>query len=124
MGIQVSPKDPAGYPKHVTELANGALAHIGAEERTAPGQFICDSNYFAPGYEVPSPKANLDIRYLARREGLFTDPVYSGKGFHGMMEYIRDGRVPKGSTVVFLHTGGTTALFSEAEIVGDLAEFE
>ena len=60
--------------------------------------------------------------FLARSEGLFTDPVYSGKGFHGLMEYIRDGRVPQGSTVVFLHTGGATALFSEAEIVGDLTD--
>ena len=122
VGIQVSPKDPNGYPKHVTELANGALAHIGALERTSSSQFICDPNYFAPGYEVPSPAANNDIRYLARSEGLFTDPVYSGKGFHGLMEYIRNGRVPQGSTVVFLHTGGATALFSEAEIVGDLTD--
>ena len=124
VGIQVSPKDPEGYPQHVTELANGTLAHIGASERTQPSQFICDPNYFAPGYEVPNPAANEDIRYLARREGLFTDPVYSGKGFHGLMEYIRDGRVPKGSTVVYLHTGGATALFSEAEIVGDLADLQ
>lgn len=36
-----------------------------------------------------------------------------------MMEYIRNGRVPKGSTVIFLHTGGATALFSESGIVGD-----
>lgn len=120
VGIQVSPKDPDGYPKHIVELANGALERIGAEERTDPDQFLCDHNYFAPGYEVPSHAANEDIRYLARSEGLFTDPVYSGKGFHGLMEYIRDGRVPKGSTVVFFHTGGTTALFSETEIVGDL----
>ena len=38
-----------------------------------------------------------------------------------MMEYIRNGRVPKGSTVIFLHTGGATALFSESGIVGDLS---
>ncbi|MEA4934517.1 MAG: D-cysteine desulfhydrase family protein [Lawsonibacter sp.] len=120
IGIQVSPKNPDSYPTHVVELANGALERIGAQERTNTSQFVCDPNYFAPGYEMPSKAANDDIRYLARSEGLFTDPVYSGKGFHGLMEYIRDGRVPKGSTVVYFHTGGTTALFSEAEIVGDL----
>lgn len=121
-GIQVSPKDPEGYPQHVVSLANGALERIGAQERTDSSQFVCDPRYFAPGYEVPSKAANDDIRYLARREGLFTDPVYSGKGFHGLMEYIRDGRVPKGSTVVYFHTGGTTALFSEPEIVGNLVQ--
>lgn len=121
VGIQVSPKDPDWYREHILELANGGLERIGAEERAEAGDFICDPDYFAPGYEMPSPEANADIRYLAKTEGLFTDPVYSGKAFHGMMEYIRDGRVPKGSTVVFMHTGGATALFSEAEIVGDLA---
>ena len=70
---------------------------------------------------MPSAAANDDIRYLARTEGLFADSVYSGKAFHGMMEYIRSERVPRGSKVVFLHTGGTTALFSEPAIVGDLS---
>ena len=50
------------------------------------------------------------------------DPVYSGKAFHGMMEEIRKRNVPQGSTVVFLHTGGATALFAEPEIIGDLSE--
>ena len=121
IAIQVSPKDPVWYREHILELANGGLERIGAEERAKEEDFECDPNYFAPGYELPNPEANRDIRYLARTEGLFTDPVYSGKAFHGMMEYIRDGRVPKGSTVVFMHTGGATALFSEAEIIGDLA---
>ena len=66
--------------------------------------------------------ANDDIRLLARTEGIFLDPVYSGKAFHGMMEEIRKGNVPQGSTVVFLHTGGATALFAEPEIIGDLSE--
>ena len=39
-----------------------------------------------------------------------------------MMEEIRKGNVPQGSTVVFLHTGGATALFAEPEIIGDLSE--
>ena len=52
----------------------------------------------------------------------FTDPVYSGKAFHGMLDEIRKGIIPQGSTVVYLHTGGTVALFSEPEIIGDLNE--
>ena len=67
----------------------------------------------------PYKEANDDIRYLARTEGIFTDPVYSGKAFHGLMDLIRTGSIPKGSNVVFLHTGGATALFSEPDIIGD-----
>ncbi len=39
-----------------------------------------------------------------------------------MLDHIKTGKVRAGSTVVFLHTGGTTALFAESEIIGSLAE--
>ena len=48
------------------------------------------------------------------------DPVYTGKAFAGMLDYIRTGKVEPGSNVVFLHTGGATALFAEKEILGKL----
>ncbi|MBS6952759.1 MAG: D-cysteine desulfhydrase family protein [Enterocloster asparagiformis] len=119
VGIAVGPK-PADYAGEVVSLANEALGLLGAKETVTPDLFTVCSQYYGDGYEVPSPAANDDIRYLARTEGIFTDPVYSGKSFHGMMEHIRDGRVPKGSTVIYLHTGGATALFSESGIIGDL----
>ena len=120
VGIEVGPK-PASYPEEVIALANEALRLMGADETVTADLFTVTDQYYGAGYEVPSPDANDDIRYLARTEGIFADPVYSGKSFHGMMEYIRNGRVPKGSTVIFLHTGGATALFSESGIVGDLS---
>ncbi len=119
VAVLVGPKDDS-YPSQVAELADQTLALLGADEKADPGMFRITADYIGPGYEKPYSAANDDIRYLARTEGIFTDPVYSGKSFHGMMEYIRSGAVPKGSTVIFLHTGGATALFSEADIVGDL----
>ena len=46
--------------------------------------------------------------------------VYKRQAFAGMLDYIRTGKVPSGSTVVFWHTGGATALFAEKEILGAL----
>ena len=89
-------------------------------EQVSEDIFEIDAAYYGPGYEIPYKEANDDIRYLARTEGIFTDPVYSGKSFHGMMDYIRSGKVEKGSTVIYLHTGGATALLSENAIIGDL----
>ena len=48
------------------------------------------------------------------------DPVYTGKALAGLIDYVRSGKVPQGSNVVFWHTGGATALFAEQEILGDL----
>ena len=81
-------------------------------------------DYYAPGYEIPNEAGNGAVRLLARTEGILLDPVYSGKAFGGMVDQIRRGRIPQGSTVVFWHTGGATALFAEGEIVGDLAQRE
>ena len=121
-GIAVGKKDPATYGPGIREKADAILELIGAEERTDPDVFSISHDYVGPGYEKPYREANDDIRLLARKEGLFLDPVYSGKAFHGMMDEIRKGVVPKGSTVIYLHTGGATALFSESEIIGDLGE--
>ena len=81
-----------------------------------------ERGYFAPGYEIPNEWGNGAIRRLARTEGVLMDTVYSGKAFGGLLDHIERGVVPQGSTVVFWHTGGATALFSEPQIIGDLAQ--
>lgn len=118
ISINVSWKDD-GYPKRTEGLANESLALIGAEETVDARQDIhTDPNYYLPGYEIPNEPAAEAIRLLAEKEGLFIDPVYTGKGFAGMLDYIRTGKTPQGSNVVFWHTGGATALFAEKEILG------
>lgn len=122
VSVAVSPKD-AGYEARTADLANRALAVAGApgDVRVAPEDLQVERGYFAPGYEVPNAWGNDAIRRLARTEGVLLDTVYSGKAFGGLLDHIERGVVPQGSTVVFWHTGGATALFSEPEIIGDLA---
>jgi L-cysteate sulfo-lyase len=48
---------------------------------------------------------------LARLEGILLDPVYSGKGMAGLIDLVRQGHFKKGQNVVFLHTGGSVALY-------------
>jgi 1-aminocyclopropane-1-carboxylate deaminase/D-cysteine desulfhydrase-like pyridoxal-dependent ACC family enzyme len=117
--IAVSPKDE-GYERRTANLANAALCLIKATETVQADDIAVDRNYFAPGYEIPNPAGNNAIRRLARTEGILTDTVYSGKAFAGLLDYVE--RIPRGSTVVFWHTGGATALFAEKEIIGDIAK--
>ena len=51
------------------------------------------------------------VTMLARLEGILLDPVYSGKGMAGLIDLCRKGRFRKGQNVVFLHTGGSVALY-------------
>ena len=123
VSVNVSFKDD-GYPARCADLANRSLALIGAEDVRvdAHEDVHTDLSYYLPGYEIPNEAASEAIRLLAREEGLFVDPVYTGKAFAGMLDHIRSGRVEKGSTVVFWHTGGATALFAEKEILGDITK--
>jgi len=60
------------------------------------------------------------IRLAATMDGLLLDPVYTGKAFAGLLDYIGTGRVRPGKSVVFLHTGGQPALFAyDEEIMAD-----
>lgn len=120
VSVNVSFKEES-YLQRTADLANRSLAAIGAADvQVTPQELHMDLGYYAPGYEMPNEAASEAIRLLAREEGLLLDPVYSGKAFAGMLDHIRTGKVPAGSTVVFWHTGGATALFAEKEILGDL----
>jgi len=48
---------------------------------------------------------------VARHEGILIDPVYTGKGMAGMVAMLRARRFAADEDVIFVHTGGATALF-------------
>jgi len=52
------------------------------------------------------------IKLVAATEGIFLDPVFTGKAMAGLIDHIRRGRIGRDKTVVFLHTGGTPSLFA------------
>ncbi len=103
-----------------TDLGNDALEWLGAERILTEEDFRNDLAYYLPGYEKPSEGGTEAIKMMAAKEAIFLDPVYSGKAFAGLLDYVRCGRVPQGSNVVFWHTGGATALFAEKQILGKL----
>lgn len=119
IAINVSPKDER-YLKKVADLGTASLRAIGSDVTVTPEDFKTDLGYYGAGYEIPDEKATAAIRRLARTEGLIVDPVYTGKALAGLIGYAESGKIPKGSTVVFWHTGGATALFAEPEMVGNV----
>ena len=91
-------------------LAKGIDDITGKNLDLTAEDFDFDLRYVGPGYGVPSEGGTNAIEKLARMEGIFLDPVYSGKGFHGLLEMAKNGELPK--RVCFWHTGGSPALFA------------
>jgi 1-aminocyclopropane-1-carboxylate deaminase/D-cysteine desulfhydrase-like pyridoxal-dependent ACC family enzyme len=93
----------------VTRLAaeTADLLGVGDLWTEAGGPVRVLDRYLGPGYAVASSGATEALRLLARTEGVVTDPVYSAKGLHAVCAERVDG------PVVFWHTGGVPALFSD-----------
>ena len=76
-----------------------------------------DDGYVGEGYGVPAPSTLEAISLMAKLEGVLLDPVYSGKGFAGLIGLTRQGFFKPSDRVLFLHTGGSAALFAYDEVV-------
>ena len=66
-------------------------------------------------YGDMTPECRQAMKLVARTEGIILDPVYSSKAMAGLIDHIHRKRIGENETVVFLHTGGTPALFAYAE---------
>ncbi|WP_427185371.1 D-cysteine desulfhydrase [Bordetella bronchialis] len=71
-----------------------------------------DAGHVGGGYGVPTEGMIEAVRLAAELEGILLDPVYSGKGMAGLIAQIRAGKFSAGQNVVFVHTGGSAALFA------------
>jgi 1-aminocyclopropane-1-carboxylate deaminase len=61
-------------------------------------------------YGVPVDSTMEAIRLGAELEAMITDPVYEGKSLAGLIDLVRDGDIPRDSTVLYAHLGGQPAL--------------
>ncbi len=76
--------------------------------------------YKGEGYGLTTPREMERIARLAREEGIFLDPVYTGKAFTALTEEFEAGRLDSEGQTVFLHTGGIFGLFQYGEEVAAL----
>lgn len=75
-------------------------------------KILVDDGYVGEGYGIPEESTLEAIRLLAQQEGILLDPVYSAKGMAGLIGMIRQGFFRPVDSILFLHTGGSTALFA------------
>lgn len=110
LGIGVNaPKEE--QEEKVYQLACQTAEYIDKPGIVAREDVVANCDYVGDGYGVPTDGMNEAVLMLARFEGLLFDPVYSGKALAGMIDLIRTDSFVSGN-IVFLHTGGSAALFA------------
>ena len=101
----------------MVRIANQAAGRLGLEVTFSERDFANDNSWVGERYGVPSAEGLAAIHLLAQREGLLLDPVYTSKAMAALIADIRSGRLDRDVPVLFLHTGGTPALFAYADEV-------
>lgn len=96
----------------VYTLAQELAAKLGIKAGVDRKDFVCFDQYVGPGYSIPTDSMVEAVKLFAKTEAILLDPVYSGKAAAGLIDLVRKGHFPEGSNVLFLHTGGSPALFA------------
>jgi 1-aminocyclopropane-1-carboxylate deaminase/D-cysteine desulfhydrase-like pyridoxal-dependent ACC family enzyme len=115
VGVSPSPQDNAQKAVHLAEVANEVARILDLDLEFAAGDFECYGEYAGPGYGMVTPQGREAVMLAAKNEGLVLEPIYSGKAFAGLIDHIRKGQYTRDQSVVFVHTGGTPALFAYAD---------
>ena len=113
MGISVrQPRERQMTAVH--GLTQRTLEKLGADGIEL-SKILVDDGYVGEGYGIPAQSTLEAIHLTARQEGILLDPVYSAKGMAGLIGLVRSGFFKPTDNVLFLHTGGATALFAYQE---------
>jgi L-cysteate sulfo-lyase len=102
----------------VYNLAVRTAKHLGLTTSINRDSVRANCNYVGDGYGIPTEGMVKAVKLLAQIEGLLFDPVYSGKGLDGLIDLVRKGHFDGMDNIVFLHTGGSSALFGYDQIFG------
>jgi D-cysteine desulfhydrase len=103
------------FVKVIGEICENAIANYQIDlpfSRERDIEII--DGYVGRGYALSRPEELALLRDVARTEGIFLDPVYTGKAFFGMTQELSRDPNRFGDRIVFMHTGGIFGLFPKA----------
>lgn len=116
--IGINPLDETwgkDVPSTVAKIANMAAEILNLDIKVEASEVISYSDYVGSGYGQVTKEGIKAIKLVAEREGIFLEPVYTGKAMSALIDHIRQDKIAKLEKVIFLHTGGSPALFAYNE---------
>ena len=103
--------DDDPFDQITVNLMREAAALLQADVQIAREDFDL-RDMCGPGYAIASQEGNAAVAMMAENEGIFLDPVYTGKAFAGLIAMAKEGAFAPGERVLFLHPGGAGGLFA------------
>jgi D-cysteine desulfhydrase len=115
IGINVS-GTKEGKESQVRDLLYRTATLVGLKGEIPTDAVRCDDQYVGAGYAIPTAEMIEAVTLVARTEGILLDPVYTGKAMAGLIGMIGKGQLTREDHVLFLHTGGTPALYTVPQL--------
>lgn len=103
--------------KIVWTKANEVAKTVGSINEVKYEDVIVFDDYIGEGYSIPTDAMIEAVRMLAREEAILLDPVYTGKSMSGLIDLVRKGYFKKNENVLFIHTGGSSALYAYKDVL-------
>jgi len=121
IGINVR-REKDAQEKKVNKVVTDTISFLGLSMDPPENLVVCNDDYFPPGYSRPNPEMVEAVKLLASLEGILLDPVYTGKSMAGLIGLVRKGNIKKDKNVLFIHTGGSPALYAYQDYFFDNQE--
>jgi L-cysteate sulfo-lyase len=111
LGVSVS-EDKETFSQDVLTIAQDTVKALDLDfVLNKEGDIHVLDEYLGEGYGIVTKDVSDAIRQVSVKEGIFLDPVYTGKAMTALFDLVKNGTIKKEDKVVFFHTGGTAALF-------------
>jgi 1-aminocyclopropane-1-carboxylate deaminase len=103
----------------VTRIARSTAELIGVGRDLRDDEITVLPGWAGDEYGVPVQSTLDAIRLTGQLEGVVLDTVYEGKSMAGLVDLVRNGDIPRDSTVLYAHLGGQPALNAYASLFAD-----
>ena len=96
----------------IKQLIDETEENLGLNSKVPSNDIFVFDEYIGDGYTMPTSKGIEAIHLVAQTEGIFLDPIYTGKAMAGLTDLVKKGHIGLDQKVIFLHTGGSPSIFS------------
>ena len=101
-------EEHVGKAKRIIEETQNTL---GIDVMINDHDLVVYNDFGGGGYGFISNRKADAVKILAESEGIFIDPVYTAPAMATMIDLIERNKIKKDENILFLHSGGSVALY-------------
>lgn len=114
IGISIARKEERGK-QVIVDSINEYIREKEIEFSIEDKEIYFIDKYIGNGYADIYKDVINTIKAVAKNDNILLDPVYTGKAFYGMTDFIEKNNIIN-KNILFIHTGGTPLLFKYANV--------